>query len=36
MNQFKYMMLRYYKSFKDTFYFLARNNPTANGIYSIS
>ena len=30
------MMQKYYKSFKDTFYYLAKDNPTVNGIYAIS
>ena len=35
LNQFKFMMLNYYKYFKDTFYYLSRGNPTLNGIFSI-
>jgi hypothetical protein len=29
------MMLKYYRAFKDTFYWLASGNPSANGIFSI-
>ena len=36
ISQFKYMMIQYYKYFKDTFYYLSRGNPAANGIFSIS
>lgn len=36
INKFKYMMLQYYRDFKDSFYYLANGNPAANGIYSIA
>jgi hypothetical protein len=34
--QFKYMMIKYYRHFKDAFYALAKGNPNLNGVYSIS
>lgn len=30
------MMLRYYKNFKDAFYSLSKDNPSQNGIYSMT
>lgn len=30
------MMLDFYQSFKDAFYYLANNYPSAGGIYSIA
>ena len=29
-------MLRYYKNFKDSFYSLSKDNPSQNGIYSMT
>lgn len=33
--RFKYMMLGYYRNFKDVFYYLASTYPAVSGIYSI-
>lgn len=33
---FKEMMLKYYRNFKDVFYYLASTYPAVSGIYSIS
>lgn len=30
------MMVAYYRYFKDSFYYLAHNNPSLNGIFTIS
>ncbi len=36
MARFKDIMVRYYRPFKDAFYYLARNTPSFGNIYSIS
>lgn len=36
LANFKFMMTKYYKHFKDAFYYLSRSNPSATGIFSIS
>lgn len=36
LANFKFMMTKYYRHFKDAFYYLSRSNPSATGIFSIS
>ena len=36
LEDFKTMMEKHYRNFKDAFYYLARNNPNSAGIFSVT